>query len=325
MRAFIFLAIVGVALGRNLCKGVKNKDVKDMWSIARSGAIAILGGSCPSFDLDSVAFSGACKNIVKQSTCYGIQAKETYGSGVVNYGTLAADVPNMEALGNLACDEAEGCYNQVKAAIQNCMDANENFVADTVAAAEAAYQQNFESMVSDFAAKNSGTFFGDIASMAQSRFTSAADIQEFLEDIITDRVVADAKAAAEQAASLAQAWCDSDCTSQSADFLEGIFTYMNGGECSDAKQFCGECQNRAAEYFSDNALPCCVENVVQKGIEAYDYVVENYSESIQNYRDQLVEQISDAAYSEALAVKDKVVEQFNCVADVYNGNRPACA
>lgn len=44
--------------------------------------------------------------------------------------------------------------------------------------------------------------------------------------------------------------------------------------------------------------------------------MENYSESIQNYRDQLVEQISDAAYSEALAVKDKVVEQFNCVADV---------
>lgn len=52
------------------------------------------------------------------ATCYGIQAKETYGSGVVNYGTLAADVPNMEALGNLACDEAEGCYNQVRAAIQ---------------------------------------------------------------------------------------------------------------------------------------------------------------------------------------------------------------
>ena len=48
------------------------------------------------------------------------------------------------------------------------MDANENFVADTVAAAEAAYQQNFESMVSDFAAKNSGTFFGDIASMVRN-------------------------------------------------------------------------------------------------------------------------------------------------------------
>jgi len=325
MRAVIFLAIVGVALGKNLCKGVSKTEINKIWSTGRTAAIAILGESCPTFDLDSVAFSGACKSLVRQSTCYGINAATHYGSGVVDYGTLAADVPNLEHLGNLACAEAEACYDQVKVAIDNCIASNANFVADTVAAAEKAYKENFETLVRDFAASNSGTFFGDIASLARDRFTSAADIQEFLEAAISDDIRADAAAAAGEAAALAQQWCDDGCTSKSATFLKGIFRHMNGGGCTNAREFCGACADRADSYFAANQLPCCIENVVQKSIEAYDYVVENYEAAILAYRDDLKAAISEKAYNEAVAVGQRVVTQFNCVASVYNDNQPGCA
>ena len=43
MRAVIFLAIVGVAFGLNICKGVDQDAIDDVWSTARTGAAAILG------------------------------------------------------------------------------------------------------------------------------------------------------------------------------------------------------------------------------------------------------------------------------------------
>ena len=99
------------------------------------------------------------------------------------------------------------------------------------------------------------------------QFTSADDIRTFLDTHVTDRVRDDARRAAEEARRLAQAWCDNDCTSKSARFLEGIFSHMDGGRCTDASRFCGECQSRAASYFTRHQLPCCVEDVVRRGIE----------------------------------------------------------
>ena len=79
----------------------------------------------------------------------------------------------------------------------------------------------------------------------------------------------DAKAAGAGALEMAQNWCKNGCTDETAEFLKGIFGHMNGGGCVDASVFCGPCATRATEYFSDddNMLPCCIENVVQKGIE----------------------------------------------------------
>jgi hypothetical protein len=323
MRAVIFLALVGVAIG-NLCADVSRSEINKIWSKGRLAATLILGQSCPTFNLDKVAFGGDCKSLVRQSTCYGINAASHYGSGVVDYGTLAADVPNLEHLGNLACAKAEACYDQVKTAIDKCIVENSNFVADTVAAAEKAYKENFEKLVKDFAASNSGSFFGDMASIARDRFTSAADIQDFLEAVISDDIRADAAAAADEAAALAQQWCADGCTSKSAKFLKRIFSHMNGGECTNARVFCGACEDRANSYFTNNRLPCCIENVVQKSIEAYDYAVENYEAAILEYRDQLKAAISESAYTEAVNVGTRVVEQFNCVASVYNAQENAC-
>ena len=52
------------------------------------------------------------------ATCYGINAASHYNTDVVSYRQLALDVPNMEALGNLACSDAQKCYRQVKSAIK---------------------------------------------------------------------------------------------------------------------------------------------------------------------------------------------------------------
>jgi len=324
MRAIIFLAIVGVVFG-NQCKGVDKGDIKAAHSAARLGALVIFGNSCPAFDFDSVALSGACKSLVKQATCYGIKAASHYDSDVVSYGQLASDVSNMEEIGNLACSDAPKCFRQVKSAIQACSDANESFLDQTIAAAEAVYKRDFESQAKDFASGNQGSLLGDIATMAMNKFSSADDIRTFIEEQLTEGRKSDASAAAKQAGILAQGWCDSGCTSTTARFLEGIFGHMNGGGCNDASVFCGECQSRAASYFARNQLPCCVEKVVRKGIEAYDYVIANYSDDLEAYGAAVGSGLSASALAEAKAIKDRVVEEFGCVSAVYSENRPECA
>jgi len=325
MRAFIFLAIVGVAYG-NLCRGVLRTDVDRAFATARVAATTILGRSCPSFDLDRVAFSGECRTLVRQATCYGIRTARRYeATERVTYGTLEESIPDLERLGNLACDQAPRCYEQVRAAMQTCMDRNPNFINDTIRAAETAYRNNFEDTMAEFARTNKGSLLGDVVNMAMEQFTSADDIRTFLDTHVTDRVRDDARRAAEEARRLAQAWCDNDCTSKSARFLEGIFSHMDGGRCTDASRFCGECQSRAASYFTRHQLPCCVEDVVRRGIEAYDYVVDNYEDSLTTYATDFADRLTTTGYEEAIRLRDRIVTEFECVSEVYRRNRPSCA
>ena len=48
------------------------------------------------------------------------------------------------------------------------MKKNENFVDETIEAAETAYKKNFEAQVKDFADSNRGSLLGDLASMVSS-------------------------------------------------------------------------------------------------------------------------------------------------------------
>ena len=43
MRAFVVFAILGVALGRDLCRNVKESEIRKVFSTARLGASLILG------------------------------------------------------------------------------------------------------------------------------------------------------------------------------------------------------------------------------------------------------------------------------------------
>jgi len=323
MRAVVFLAIVGVALG-NLCKGIKQKDINAVFLKARLGATAILGLSCPSFDIDTVVFDGECRNLVRQATCYGIKANDRYDVDIVSYGILEEDVENIEKLGNIACERSRACFDQVKDAIQTCVNENENFLNETIDAAEQAYIDNFEDDVTAFAAGNKGSLLGDLASIALDRFNSADDIRTFIEGQITEEVEEDARIAAEETKKLAQDFCDSGCTSETAQFLKSIFSHLNGGQCVDASKFCGDCKERAESWFARNQLPCCIEKVIQKGIEAYDIIVEKYGDEIDQLSSAIEEQLSDTAAEEAVAINDEFVAEFSCVSEVYTSNQLVC-
>ena len=52
--------------------------------------------------------------------------------------------------------------------MQTCMKENENFVNETIEAAEMAYKKKFEAQVKDFADSNRGSLLGDLASMVSS-------------------------------------------------------------------------------------------------------------------------------------------------------------
>lgn len=337
MRAVTFLVLLGVALAakkKSLCNGVDDSALDMIKSRARLGATLILGASCPSFNVDAVAFGGACKKIVKQASCYAIKAADYYNVDVVDYGLLAGDMKNIEHLGNLACSEAPACYNQVAAAIQKCEASNPNFVAETIAAAELAYKTNVEDMVAQFASDNQNSLLGELINMAMDRFSSVEDIRATIDSMLTDQVMKDAAVAATEAQKLAEAWCASGCTSQTASFLKSIFTYMHADRdasgaatCTQASVFCGGCKGAADDWFdmAGNSLPCCLETVIRKGIEAYEYVVANYQSQIDEYSARIESGLTPEAIQEARQIGEQVEAEFNCVKEVYTGNRPTCA
>ena len=52
--------------------------------------------------------------------------------------------------------------------LQNCVNENENFLNETIDAAEKAYKDNYEADVIAYAAGNKGSLLGDLASIVSS-------------------------------------------------------------------------------------------------------------------------------------------------------------
>lgn len=322
MRAFVLVALLGVAYG-NLCSEVSGDDVRGVIATAKAGAAYMLGDLCPSFDFDSVVMTGHCRQLLRQGACYGLQAANNY-DGVPTYAQLAADVPNFQALGNLACKKIPGCFEQLKGAFDGCVADDADFVSKAVARAEQLYIDDLAGQVAAFADDNAGSLIGDLISMGLDQFTSAEDIKTFFESHITDGISEDAAFAGGELLKIADNWCSSGCTDKSAKFLESLFSHMNGGSCSTANVFCGECADRAASWFSNkkNNLPCCVESVIQKGIKAYAYVQENYGEAIYNAAAVIEAGLSDEAVAEAQTIYTKMSAEYDCVVSVYEDNQP---
>ena len=109
-------------------------------------------------------------------------------------------------------------------------------------------------------------------------FTSAADIRDFIDEHISDklreRIVDEAQETAEQLVGLYQQFCGEGCVDQIADFFKSLFKAMHQGECTDAREFCGACQDNANTFLSsdENNIPCCFNKVVQKGIQVSQYM-----------------------------------------------------
>lgn len=339
MRTFLLLALVA-AVSADLCrtdkKGAKadQKTIAQIKGVVRTAATMLIGGSCPwlanSKNLDKTFFAGSCRNLAKQSMCFGMRAAERYeGVTTVSYGLLAGGIDNLAEMGNLACDEGVACFNQVKKAVKKCMKKNKNFVDETIAAAELAYRANAEAQVQDFVDSQANTLFGEIANLAMSEFSSAADIKNFVDRYVSsnmkDQIKSDAERAAAEVTKLARGFCRSGCVDQTASFVKGLFESMHGGQCLDATQFCGPCKENAHGYLSENSMPCCLNKLVKKGIEAYDYVAESYGDKIDEWTDLVSAELSDQANARAAEIRDEVLRQADCIGAAYKEHRPRCA
>jgi len=333
MRAFIFIALVAAAMSADLCKKKDNKKINAIRATVRVGASTFIGASCPALSdsIDDVLFKGKCQLLAKQAMCYGFRAEEHYaGSEVVSYGQLAGDIDNIAALGKLTCVKAAGCFNQIAKAVKKCVKSNPDFVRDTIAAAEAAYKLSAQADVEAFVASKSDTLFGELANMAMGEFNSASDIENFVNEYVSGnlkaQVASDASAAIAEAKELAIQWCAGDCTDESAAFVKSLFNGMHGGQCLDASQFCGSCKDNAHAFLDGgNSIPCCLDEVIQKGIQAYDYVAEAYGEKINEWAGQVSDQLSEAANSRAAEIRDEIVLQAGCIASAYGDHKPVCA
>merc|ERR1712159_398057 len=125
------------------------------------------------------------------------------------------------------------------------------------------YRAQIQTHVEEFIESNRDTLWAQIAGLAMSEFTSVHDIRDFIDEHISprlkERIVTEAKETAEQLVDLYQRFCGEDCMDQMADFLKALFKAMHQGECTDAREFCGACQNNANDFLGseENSIPCC--------------------------------------------------------------------
>jgi len=338
MRAFILLTLAAVATAE-LCstKGKARKadteTINQVKAIVRTGAGFLFGQSCPKLagNIEKVAFGGACRNLAKQAVCYGIRTAERYdGVTMVSYGQLAGGVDNIAEIGNLACAEGVACYKQIARHVKNCMKANANFVDETVAAAEMAYRANAEAQVQDFVSSQANTLFGELASLAMGEFSSVADVQDFIDEFVSDdlksQIEDDAAAAAKEVAKLARSFCNTGCIDKTATFVKALFNAMNNGQCVDARYFCGPCKDNAHTWFtSGGSIPCCLNKVIAAGIKAFKHVADNYGDQVEEWAGMVSAELSEAANEKAEEIKAAILEQAVCIAETYSDHKPVCA
>lgn len=342
MRFLVLLALATV-VSTELChtKGKKaaadRNSINEIKAIVRTGAQFLVGSSCPFLanNIEKILFEKNCRALAKQSICYGKIVAERYSdqTAAVSYGQLAAGVDQLMELGNLACDQGGACYKQISRVIdKKCMKKNKNFVRETIAAAEIAYQANAQASVENFVDANSETLLGEVANLVMGRFSSVSDFEVFLNDFLSkdtqSQIKSDAEEAAEEVVKLAKGFCRSGCFNQSASFIKPLFEAMHGDgdQCMDATQFCGSCKERAHGYLENDGstLPCCLDKLVQKGIEAYEYIGEQYGEKIEDLSDLVSASLSDAALERAEEIKNELTRQAGCIEESYDEHKPVC-
>jgi len=335
MRTFLILAIVAISASEaSLCTEADNPTHLQVKSIVRTGAMMLIGDSCPSLagNIEKVLFSGKCAALAKESVCFASRAAERYdGVDTVSYGLLADGIDNIAHMGNLACVDAVPCFKQVSKAVKKCIKKNPNFVQQTIARAEELYRMRAQAQVEEFVNSKSDTLFGEIASMAMSEFGSVADVRDFVNTYVDDelkkQIASDAKSAAGEIAELAQEFCGNGCVGETASFVKDLFNDMDAvATCTDARFFCVDCQSGAENYFNAGGdIPCCLDKLIQKGIEAYNHVADSYGAKVQEWAGLVSEQLSAEANARAQEIKEAVLEQATCIAATYSAHKPTCA
>jgi len=340
MKVFVAFALLIVAT--NAAKSLCNKEGADLDAAAElkanieAGSMALFG-SCDAFSTD-LFLSGSCNVLLEEGFCYSQLARAHYGDAdPVSYGHLADDVLNIAFLGKTACNHARTCFDDLKAVFLEC-DAKDDidFRQDVIVAAEAMFRESGETIIIRWT-QHSNSLLSELAALARSTFTSVEDIAQVIDQFVSDEMVSDAKRGFEEFSEAAEEWCVAKCEKKSGKFFKRLFNYMNGGagcvdaseyceDCADrADEYCGECKARADDHLASNPIPCCLDNAIQKGIAAVEYVRDNYAEEIEEVRSYLSEELSPDAQALAEKYRARISKQIDCLSDSYSKNRPECA
>jgi len=336
MKVFVAFAllIVGAADTDSLCD-LEHANLEgtrdDIKSEILFGANLIFG-HCLDLDIEHTVFQGSCNKIFEEGLCFGNIVDHKY-SGLelldqpVTYGDLADGVDNVQSLGQTSCNYGRACFNRIKRAFKKC-DKDPGFRQGVVDAVEAAYREYGEEYVEYLSGDESNTLLAEIATLLRSRYASVEDVQDSIEEFLSDEVVSDIERAYTELDQAAQDWCDEGCTQKSGDFLEDLFNHMDAGDgCVDASGYCGPCANSANGFLLNvtNPIPCCLNNVIEKGIAAVEYVKEKYAGQIEEIRGYISEVLSEDAFEQAKAIRDRVSEEVTCLSNSYNDPlRPKC-
>jgi len=332
MKVFVAFAllIVGAADTDSLCdhehanlEGTRDGIKSDI----RFGANLIFG-HCTSLDIEKTVFQGSCNKIFEEGLCFGNIVDHKY-SGLelldqpVTYGDLADGVDNVQSLGLTSCNYGRKCFNKIKRAFKKCDKEDSGFRQGVVDAVEAAYREYGEEYVEYLSGDESNTLLAEIATLLRSRYASVEDVQDSIDEFLSDEVVSDIEAAYTKLDQAAQDWCDEGCTKKSGDFLEGLFNHMDAGDgCVDAYGYCGKCADSANDFLGNvtNPIPCCLNNVIEKGITAVNYVKEKYAGQIEEIRGYISEVLSEDAFEQAKAIRDRVSNEVTCLSDSYDNH-----
>ncbi|KAL5250208.1 hypothetical protein ACHWQZ_G016065 [Mnemiopsis leidyi] len=335
MRFLVLLSLTAV-VSSDFC----NKDrerILEIRSIVSTAATVIFGESCPELSNGvQILFSGKCSTLSKQALCYGFRMEDKYGdqTAPVSYRQLAEDIDGLTEMGNLACKHGEKCFNQISAAVDRCIAANPNFVTESLKAAELAYQTRYKAEALKLVREsNAEPLFKELADLVMKRFNSVADIEEAINEFFSNeertQISSDAEEAGNDFIEVAKGFCNERCFDESALYFKPLLNAMHEeGSCTDASEFCGSCQENADSYLSAStsiAMPCCLKNVAEKTIEAYDLVEERYEDLVERIDGVISDTLSAAAKERVDEIVAEVRTQAGCIGEVYDAHKPDCS
>ena len=285
----------------------------------------VIMGKCPYFWAD-VMDSSHCETLYNEGYCYYSVAADRYGDFTaentaekLDFLFLKKGLKNTEKMGKYLCKHAEECYDHVESVFMGCLAYPE--FADALNDE----QDNYLTMAKDQLAKmqeeNPDSALGKASEMILN-YLGDKDVEQLKEEgeeLLEEKDLKETfEEGLQEALETFQDFCAEDCVSKSADALaygekQGLLDYLiDDAECTALADFCDHCIDPANKFFGvDGNMPCCLKKVIDKGVEAADFLTEQFTEIVD------VDTLKEAANEEEDEIIDLVTEQVGCIRETY--------
>jgi hypothetical protein len=316
----------------SLCTEEMAENASNMFEAMLTGVDSLTGDCYPRGDLFSnLLRMPECIATFEQGFCYNAKREGRFESfntetDDLDYSHVNGEVEDLRILGKHLCRNAGKCYRAVRKEVLKCHNDMEGWLDTIVDQVTTMYEANVQPRAEKYASMNNDTMSGSFINIVMDRFTSPDDISNFFGDIAgeqSDAMTEDAMSGYEQLKGALRGFCADKCVDPTADFLLGVTGQMSeSGTCVAAAEFCGDCSAEASAYVQENAMPCCLQRVVDLAITGVDYARDTYGDKIQSLKDELKEvfagqpemiQLAEEKYQNAL-------DQAKCFRDMYEAD-----